>query len=372
MNIVALIMTAFSILGAVDKILGNRFGLGKEFDKGMRLIGNMILSMVGMIVLSPLIARLLTPVLDFMSGTLHLEPSILPALLLANDMGGAALAVQVAVDARLGMHNAMVVSAMMGCTVSFSIPYAMGQVAPAQHKNLLLGYLCGIVMVPVGCIVSGIAAGLSLGSLLLNFLPLILFSLLVAAGLWFIPMTCVRIFKGVGRCMEILVTLGLAIGILRFMTGVEIIPGLETMENGGMICLKAAVVVSGAFPLMYILSHVLKSPLSALGRKLHINNTSALGLLSTMASSMNTYGMMGDMDPRGVVLNGAFAVSATSAFSGHVAFTVAFNQGYLPVVLLGKLVSGLAGLALAVVICIRLQPEKMSAASTAAGQEVVK
>ena len=42
----------FSVLGAVDKILGNKFGIGKEFEKAFMLLGTMALSMISMIVLS--------------------------------------------------------------------------------------------------------------------------------------------------------------------------------------------------------------------------------------------------------------------------------------------------------------------------------
>ena len=53
MNVLSIIIVIFSILGAVDYILNNRFGIGKEWEKGFHLIGTMSLSMIGMIVLAP-------------------------------------------------------------------------------------------------------------------------------------------------------------------------------------------------------------------------------------------------------------------------------------------------------------------------------
>ena len=47
MNFVSLIMVFFSVLGAADRIIGNRFGLGKEFEKGVMVIGSLALSMIG-------------------------------------------------------------------------------------------------------------------------------------------------------------------------------------------------------------------------------------------------------------------------------------------------------------------------------------
>ena len=65
MNFVAVFMTVFAILGAIDRMLGNRFGLGKEFEKGFYLFGNMAMSMMGMIIISPLLADIMSPVFDF-------------------------------------------------------------------------------------------------------------------------------------------------------------------------------------------------------------------------------------------------------------------------------------------------------------------
>ena len=56
MNVVSVIMLVFCILGGLDRLLGNRFGIGKEFEKGFMLLGTLALSMIGMIVLAPLIA----------------------------------------------------------------------------------------------------------------------------------------------------------------------------------------------------------------------------------------------------------------------------------------------------------------------------
>ena len=57
-----------------------------------------------------------------------------------------------------------------------TIPYALGIVEARQHKPLLLGLLCGIVTIPLGCLIGGLVLQLPLGALLMNLLPLVLFS----------------------------------------------------------------------------------------------------------------------------------------------------------------------------------------------------
>ena len=79
MNFVAWIMAAFAILGALDRILGNKFGIGKEFERGLETFGSLALSMIGMIVLAPVIAEWLRPALLAMAAHLPIDPSIVPA-----------------------------------------------------------------------------------------------------------------------------------------------------------------------------------------------------------------------------------------------------------------------------------------------------
>ena len=118
-------MVIFSMLGALDRIFGNKFGLGKEFEKGFLLLGTMSLSMIGMIIISPFISELIKPMLSVIYNRIGIDPSLVPALLFANDMGGAPLAKELAANRDIGMYNALVVSSMFGATISFSIPFAL-------------------------------------------------------------------------------------------------------------------------------------------------------------------------------------------------------------------------------------------------------
>ena len=350
MNYVAVFMLVFAILGALDRIFGNRFGLGLQFEKGFMLLGTMALSMIGMIVLAPGIAVLLSPLCDFFAKVLHVEPSILAAIFLANDMGGAPLAESIAVDPSLGMFNALVVSSMMGATVSFTLPYALGVVKREKQKKMLLGFLYGIVTVPIGCLAAGLVLRLPIGALLLDLLPLMLVSVLIAVGLMLRPSLCVRIFSILGVIIKILITIGLLLGMIRFLTGYELIRGLATLEEGAMICVNAAVVMAGAFPFLHLLSKLLARPMRAFGRLLGVNQTSALGFISTLATNVTTLEMVNEMDDHGAVLNSAFAVSAAFTFAGHLAFTMAYDSAYLFPMILAKLVAGVSAVALAVLL----------------------
>ena len=351
MNYLTIAIVIFAVIGAMDRMTGNHLGFGKEFEKAFMLLGTMTLAMIGMIVIAPFIAKLMEPVSVFFRDVLHIDASIIPASLFANDMGGAQLAVEMASDEKLGLYNALVVSSMMGCTVSFTIPFALGVVKKENHKHLLLGLLCGTVTIPVGCIVSGIMCRIPFATLFLTLIPLIVFSGAIALGLIYMPDKCVKVFKGFGVFITGVIMIGLSFGIIRYLTGYEVIKGLNTVEDAAAICVNAAIVLSGTFPLVYFISRILNKPLSFISGRTGLNEISVLGMVSSLASSSTTFGIMDKMDAKGVVINSAFAVSGAFVVGSHLAFTMAFDDTYVFAVIVGKLISGVLAVAVAGFMC---------------------
>ena len=56
------------------------------------------------------------------------------------------------------------------------------------------------------------------------------------------------------------------------------------------------------------------------------------------------------MNPKGVVLNAAFAVSASFALGSHLAFTMAYGSPYLWPMIIGKFISGVCAVAVALLL----------------------
>ncbi len=350
MDIIKYIMVAFALFASIDRIFGNRLGLGKEFERGLMLTGTSILSMAGMLVLAPMIGELLSPFCNWFYNVFRIDPSVIPASLLANDMGGAATALIVAKDPALGNFNAFIVSSMMGVTFSYSLPFAMTVVKPKKYDSLFLGFLCGVLTVPVGCFVSGLMCNIPLITLLFSLLPLLIVSIVIALGLLFLQKITLAIFRLFGQFIRIIIVIGLALGLFTFLTGVKVLPNLDSYENAAMVCVNATAMMTGAFPLIYCLSRILQKPLKKVGSKLVINQTSAMGFVSTIATSTVTFEMMNEMDSRGVMLNSAFAISAGFTFAGHLAFTFALCPQMVGPMIVGKLVSGLAAFGVALLL----------------------
>lgn len=347
MNAISLVILIFALLGAIDFLIGNKFGIGKEFEKAFSLFAPMALSMLGMLVVAPAIGQWLLPVFEWFYNVFGIDPSIIPASLFANDMGGATLSAIVFKNEEIGNFSAYIVSSMMGCVISFTIPFALGVVKREQHKEMFFGILCGIVTIPIGCFVAGLMCRINIGDLILTLLPLIIFSLVVALLLIFLKNICIKIFSVFGFFMRTLALAGLIISIFTFLTKIQISKYFDTFENAAFICANACVTLSGALPLMAIVSRLLNKPMEKIGSSVGINSVSAVALLATLVTNASTFGVMDKMNKKGVVLNSAFAVSAAFVFGSHLAFTMAFDKTYIAPMIVGKIISGVCSIVLA-------------------------
>ena len=82
-EILIAIMAAFAVLGALDRILGNHWGLGKEFENGILAMGSLALAMVGVVTLAPVLANLLRPVVVPVFRWLGADPAMFAGSILA-------------------------------------------------------------------------------------------------------------------------------------------------------------------------------------------------------------------------------------------------------------------------------------------------
>ena len=346
-EIIIWIMAAFAVLGAVDRILGNRFGLGKPFEDGILAMGSLALAMIGIISLAPVLSDLLRPVVVPVYAFLGADPAMFAGTILACDMGGGALAAQLTEDPQAALLGGVLTGSMLGATIVFTIPIALGILEPDDRPALAKGILCGTVTIPLGVLAGGIVAGFPLGMVLRNLIPIVIIAILIALGLWKAEKALIKGFTWFGRGITALITAGLALTIIRALTGAQILPGMAPLEEGFQTVGTIALVLAGAFPLVYVVTRVLQKPLMKLGELLKINETAAAGLIASLANSIPTFGMVKDMDSRGKVVNVAFAVSAAFVFGDHLGFTAGFAPEMLPAMIVGKLTGGIAAVALA-------------------------
>ena len=346
-EILIAVMAAFAALGALDRILGNKFGIGKDFEEGILAMGSLAMAMIGVITLAPVLASILKPVVVPVFNLLGADAAMFAGSILACDMGGGALAAQMTADSNAALLGGVITGSMLGATLVFTIPVAMGILEEEDRPLMAKGILCGIVTIPVGILAGGLVAGFPLLMVLRNLIPIVLIAALIAFGLFKSEETMIRGFAGFGKGVVALITAGLAAAIVQALTGFAILPGMAPISEGFETVGEIAIVLAGAFPLVAVLTRLLKKPLLKLGKLLQINDVAAAGLLASLANSIATFGLVKEMDNRGKVVNIAFAVSAAFVFGDHLGFTAGFAPQMLPAMIVGKLAGGISAVLVA-------------------------
>ena len=346
-EILIAVMAVFAALGALDRIFGNKFGIGKEFEEGILAMGSLAIAMIGVITLAPVLASVLKPVVVPFFNFLGADAAMFAGSILACDMGGGALAAQMTTDPDAALLGGVLTGSMLGATIVFTIPVAMGILDEEDRPAMAKGILCGIVTIPVGVLVGGLVAGFPMLMVLRNLIPIVLIAALIAFGLWKSENAMIRGFAAFGKGVVALITVGLAAAIVQELTSFVILPGMAPISEGFQTVGEIAIVLAGAFPLVAVLTKLLKKPLLKLGKILGVNDVSAAGMVASLANSIATFGMVKEMDKRGKVVNIAFAVSAAFVFGDHLGFTAGFAPVMLPAMIVGKLVGGVTAVAVA-------------------------
>ena len=374
-EIIMYIMMFFMLIAAVDRILSQfggsaRFlgkfgksieGSGGQFEEGFMAMGALGLAMVGMTALAPVLAHVLGPVIIPVYEMLGANPSMFAGTLLACDMGGFFLAKELAGgDVAAWLYSGLILGSMMGPTIVFSIPVA-------------LGVLAGIVTIPIGCIAGGLVAmysGVQINGqpveftfalILMNMIPVLIVAVLVALGLKFIPEKMINGFQIFAKFLVALITLGLAAAVVKFLLGWELIPGLDPIfmapgDKPGEVMRAIEVIGSiscvllGAYPMVLLLTRWFEKPLMSVGNVLNMNNIAAAGMVATLANNIPMFGMMKQMDTRGKVINCAFAVSAAFALGDHLGFAAANMNAMIFPMIVGKLIGGVTAIGVAMML----------------------
>lgn len=352
-QILIAVMAIFAVLGAADRILGNHLGLGPEFENGILAMGSLALAMVGIVSLAPVLASWLRPVVVPLYRFLGADPAMFAGTILACDMGGGSLAQEMTEDPRAALLGGVITGSMLGATVVFTIPVAMGILRPEDWPAMAKGILCGVVTIPVGVLVGGLAAGYPFMMVLRNLTPILIIGALIALGLWRAEEGMIRGFAVFGKIVVAVITAGLAAAIVEELTGFVLIPGMAPISEGFQTVGAIAIVLAGAFPLVYTVTKLLKKPLMAVGKLLGINDAAAAGLVACLANSIAAFEMVKDMNRRGKVVCIAFSVSAAFVFGDHLGYAAGFAPEILPAMIAGKLAGGVAAVAAALLLTRR-------------------
>ena len=362
-SVIMMIMMIFMVVGAIDKILGNKYGYGEQFEEGFNAIGPLALSMAGVVAAAPVLAEILGPILKPIYTAIGADASMFATTLLACDMGGYPLAMELASNEAIGNFAGLILGTMMGPTIVFTIPVALGIIKKEDRSYLGAGVLAGMITIPLGCIVGGLVMNmtpykLSIGTILINLVPVIIIAALIVIGLWFAPSAMIRGFNVFGTGVTIVITIFTAIAVFQQITGimfplfdvmstVDPETGLTPLNSGLLTCGQIGIVLIGAFPMVKWITKTFGGALNKIGAAFGMNDKGSAGLVANLANNIAMFNIMDQMNPKGKLLNVAFAVSAAFVFGDHLGFTAGNNQDMIFPVIVGKLVAGITALIVA-------------------------
>lgn len=379
-SVIMFIMMIFMIVGAIDKIRGNKHGYGEKFEEGFNAMGPLALAMAGVVAAAPVLAIILKPIIVPIYELLGADPSMFATTLLACDMGGYPLAMELASNQAVGNYAGLILGTMMGPTLVFTIPVALSIIKKKDRPYLGAGVLAGMITIPIGCIVGGLVMNMTqykigMGTILVNLIPVIIIAGLIVLGLWFKPGKMINGFNKFGTGVTVVITILTMIAVFEYQTKIKLplfnimvepdAAGTIPLESGLLTCGQIAIVLIGAFPMVLWITRTFGKALNALGRKFGMDENGSAGLVATLANNIAMFNIMDQMNAKGKLLNVAFAVSAAFVFGDHLGFTAGVNSEMIFPVIVGKLVAGITALLLANL----LSPKLLSKVEAAAEKE---
>ena len=188
---------------------------------------------------------------------------------------------------------------------------------------------------------------------------------LIVIGLWFAPGAMINGFNKFGTGVTVVITVLTAIAVFQQITGImfpvfdvmsvkDETTGLSNLDTGLLTCGQIGIVLIGAFPMVEWITRTFGGVLKKVGGLLGMDDKGSAGLVATLANNIAMFNIMGEMNPKGKVLNVAFAVSAAFVFGDHLGFTAGNNSEMIFPMIAGKLVAGITALIVANILSPKL------------------
>ena len=321
---IMMVLALGALIGGLDRIFGNRLGLGDKFEEGFRLLGNIALCQAGMICIAPLLARLLSFAVVPLFHLLQVDPGMFGSIL-AIDMGGYQMALSLADDPAVGAFSGIVAASMLGCTVTYTIPVGIGLVPERLHAGFARGIMCGLIVLPVTLLAGGLLSGLPLRVSAFCTIPVWLISLLLVFGLWKHSKGTVHAFSVFAKGVRAVTVLGLTLGAFQSLSGMNLIPEMESLSTAMAVVSSIGIALLGSLPVAELMRRGLKKPLHILGGRIGLKETTMTAMLVAGINITPALVAIQDLDERGAAMTAAFAVCAASAFTAHLGFTASLE-----------------------------------------------
>lgn len=348
MNFPIAILLLCALAGLFDKIIGGRLGLAEEFDRGMTMMGSLALTMSGVYCFSVMLGRCLSVQLQGVS--LPINPSILVSSVLAVDMGAYSIADTLCADPALKLFSGILLASTLGCTISFSLPIALGSVPDKDSKTLMTGMVYGIIAAPAALVIGSLIGGMKPMALLQSLLPVLVICLVLALSIFYGGDRAIRAFQVVGKGINLLAILLFSLVLIQVFAASPRVHFVDDALVGEVLTIvfQISAVVCGSFILSKLILKFLIHPIFAIARIIHVNEFAIIGMLLNLINSVSMFSVFDKMDRRGQLINAACAVTSGFVFGGQLAFVASVENHAVLAFIIAKLSGGLVAMLIAI------------------------
>ena len=328
MNAVVAVMLIFAVIGLIDKILGGRFHLVPDFDKGLELMGSIALSLVGIYCMGVYLSERFAEPIAALAVKLPFDPSLIIGVLLCPDTGALPVALQIAGSRPVALYCGMVISTAVGVTVSFNLPASLNTLKDKEDLSLLMrGVVIGLITILPGIILGALILHLSMSDFIRNTIPIIILCIVLALGLKLsakVTTAILTAFANLVRFVSLLFFVIVTLGVFvpRFALA------SPDLVADAFICVgKMMAVVCGAMVFSRLLMTFCKGPLGRLAEILGTNEHAINGLILSLVTVFAMLPLFPKMDRRGKLINAAFSVAGAYIIGGQMAFVSSLTTG---------------------------------------------
>lgn len=357
-NFLLYVVAFFFIVGVMDYAVGDKFGLGKVFRNGICNMGPLAISMVGIISLTPMLVKILNAIMVPIFNKIGIEASIITSSFIAVDMGGHNMALELSSTSSMAVFSGILIASILGCTISFTMPLAMGMVKKDSQDELAKGILCGIITIPFGLLVGGFLLNIDGSTLLINIMPVLIISIILVLGVKYKPYICLRIFNALGKVITLISLLGLAFQGINSIAGITILKDMTSLNECLYIVGKIGLFLGGSCVMLEGIKLSLRRLLTYLEDKYKINRNTIAMLIASLASAIIVFSDFEDLDKDGKIICSAFSVSGAYVFGGQLGYVVSVEPNVINIYILVKIISGILAILLAYIVFIKRGDKK--------------
>ncbi len=383
-NIVIYILMACMMAGCIGAVIRPDKGIGFEFLEGLRQLSTIFIPVAGVMAALPYMKLMIQAVFTRISALVGNDIAMWAGILLPPDMGGNLLTYDIS-----GSQETWIIALftcfILGSGVTYGIPMSINMVDKKDHKYMAMGILCGLMACPIGITVSCFlcmltspsirefvsTVGEPTGSLRLtvsviavNLIPVYLICGLIGLGMTLMPEKMVKMFLKFGQLLNGTLYIIFGLSVVEYFTGLcstlwsgwgfePIIADAADYNRALETAGYCALMLAGAYPMMYLLQRFLGERIVKAGEKLGISELGCLGLIASAVSLVaifRNYSKMPDIDKVRCI---AWSLCGGYFLADHLVYCYNYQPNLYGCLLIGKLAGGICAMLLVEVLIKR-------------------